>query len=87
MQISYDAGITKGVENGNFAPNDIITSSQFATLLLRSQGETNVDWQTAVNILVERGIITQEQAAKMDLFTRGDMAKIIYECRERGMLD
>ena len=85
--IAYDAGITKGVENGNFAPNDIITSSQFATLLLRSSGETDVDWQTAVNIFVERGIITQEQADKMDLFTRGDMAKIIYECRERGMLD
>ncbi len=85
--IAYDAGITKGVDNGNFAPNQTITSSQFVTLLLRSQGETEIDWQTAINLLVEREIITQAQADKMDLFTRGDMAKIIYEFRNKGLIN
>ncbi len=85
--IAYDAGITKGVDNGNFAPNQTITSSQFVTLLLRSQGETEIDWQTAINLLVEREIITQAQADKMDLFTRGDMAKIIYEFRNRSLIN
>ena len=84
--IAYDAGITKGVDNGNFAPNQTITSSQFVTLLLRSQGETEIDWQTAINLLVEREIITQAQADKMDLFTRGDMAKIIYEFKNKGLI-
>lgn len=83
--IAYDNGIAAGVGDNQFAPNEIITSSQFASLLLRSQNQPN-DWQTAINTLVERGILTQEQADKMDLFTRGDMAKIIYEAREQGLL-
>ena len=82
--IAADKNIAAGVGDGLFAPNDTITASQFATLLLRSNGE-NPDWQTAINLLVEREYLTQEQADKMDLFTRGDMAKIIYEARERNM--
>lgn len=83
--IAYDAGIAAGVGDNQFAPDELITSSQFASLLLRSQNQPN-DWQTAINTFVEQGIITQEQADKMDLFTRGDMAKIIYELRENGLL-
>lgn len=83
--IAYDNGIAAGVGDNQFAPNEIITASQFASLLLRSQNVPN-DWQTAINTLVEQGILTQEQADKMDLFTRGDMAKIIYEAREQGLL-
>ena len=82
--IAADKNIAAGVGDGLFAPNDTITASQFATLLLRSKGE-NPDWQTAINLLVERGYLTQEQADKMDLFARGDMAKIIYEARERNL--
>lgn len=40
----------------------------------------------AINTFVERGVITSEQAEKMDLFTRGDMAKIIYETQQRELL-
>lgn len=83
--IAYDNGIAAGVGDNQFAPSEIITSSQFASLLLRSQNQPN-DWQTAINTLVERGILTQGEADKMDLFTRGDMAKIIYEAREQGLL-
>ncbi len=67
-----------------FAPNATITASQFATLILRNMGE-NPDWQTAINTFVERGLLTSDQAEKMDLFTRGDMAKIIYEAKQRSM--
>ena len=83
--IAKDKGITTGVGDDLFAPNDTITASQFATLILRNMGE-NPDWQTAINTFVERGLITSEQAEKMDLFTRGDMAKIIYETQQRGLL-
>ena len=82
--IAKDKGIAAGVGNDMFAPNDTITASQFATLILRNKGE-NPDWQTAIDEFVERGLITSEQAEKMDLFTRGDMAKIIYEAKQRNM--
>ena len=82
--IAKDKGIADGIGDNLFAPNDTITASQFATLILRNQGE-NPDWQTAINTFVERGLITSEQAEKMDLFTRGDMAKIIYEAKQRNM--
>lgn len=82
--IAKDKGISEGIGNNMFAPDDTITASQFVTLILRNLGESP-DWQTAVNLFVERGLITQEQADKMDLFTRGDMAKIIYEARRNGM--
>ena len=82
--IAKDKGIVSGVGDDMFAPNDTITASQFATLILRNMGE-NPDWQTAINTFVERGLITSEQAEKMDLFTRGDMAKIIFEAKQKNM--
>ena len=36
-------------------------------------------------IMIDEEIITPENAETMDLFTRGDMAKIIYEARERNL--
>ena len=84
--IAADKGITMGVGDGKFAPEQRITSNEFATLVLRSSDAGEFDWQQAVGLLVERGLLTQEQAEKMDLFTRGDMAKIVYEAREKGML-
>ena len=82
--IAKDKGIASGVGDDMFAPNDTITASQFATLILRNIGESP-DWQTAINPFVARGLITSEQAEKMDLFTRGDMAKIIYEAKQINM--
>ena len=83
--IAKDKGIATGVGDNMFAPNDTITASQFVTFILRNLGESP-DWQTAVNLFVEKGLITQEQADKMDLFTRGDMAKIIYEARRNSII-
>ena len=83
--IAKDKGITAGVGDNMFAPDELITSNQFATLILRNTGE-NPDWQTAINEFIDRGIITADQAGKMDLFTRGDMAKIIFEAKQKGLL-
>lgn len=83
--IAKDKGIAAGVGDDMFAPNDIITASQFAAFILRNMGK-KADWQTAINTFIERGLITSEQADKMDLFTRGDMAKIIYESLQSGIL-
>ena len=85
--IAADNGITYGVGDGMFAPNDLVTSDQFAAFVLRNTDEPDIDWQTAMNVLIEQGIITQEQADTMNLFTRGDMAKIIYEAQEKGLIE
>ena len=79
-------GIAAGVSATEFAPDNRVTSDQFATFVLRAAGETNVDYTQATQLLIDRGIITAEEAETMDLFTRGDMAKIIYEAREKGLL-
>jgi hypothetical protein len=84
--IAKAQGLSNGVGDNKFAPDDLVTDNQFATLLLRAVDEPEFDWQTAIQILIERGIITAEQAETMDLFTRGDMAKIIYEAKQKGLI-
>jgi len=84
--IAADRGITRGVGYGYFAPSAIVTADQFATLVLRSAGEPEFNWEEAINIMIEREIITEENADTMDLFTRGDMAKILYEAIAAGMM-
>jgi hypothetical protein len=85
--IAADKGITNGIGNNKFDPDALVTDNQFATLVLRSANEPEFDWQDAINMLIKREIITAEQAETMDLFTRGDMAKIIYESRQKSLLN
>lgn len=79
-------GIASGVSETEFAPDERVTADQFATFTLRAIGEKNFDYTEGTQILINKGIITEEQAETMDLFTRGDMAKIIYEVKEKGLL-
>jgi len=78
-------GIVNGVGNNSFAPDDKVTATQFATMVLRAANTIDFDWTTALDMIIEQGIITEENAKTMDLFTRGDMAKIIYEARAKGL--
>ena len=84
--LAKERGITTGVTETEFAPDRQVTVDQFATFVLRAAGERDIDYTQGTQILIDRGIITTEQAQTMDLFTRGDMAKIIYEAREKGLL-
>ena len=84
--LAKDEGITNGISDTEFAPDDPVTADQFATFTLRAAGESDFDYTEGIQILIDRGIITEEQSETMDLFTRGDMAKIIYEARENGLL-
>ena len=83
---AYALGIINGVGNNQFAPDKTVTATEFATMLLRSAKEQNFDWTQAINILIDKGILTEEETKTMDFFTRGDMAKIIYETQQRGLL-
>ena len=76
---AYSLGLIKGIGEDLFAPDDTVTGAQFATMILRACGHEDFNWEEAMNILIENGIISEEDASTMDFFTRGDMAKIIYE--------
>ena len=73
------------VDRFYFAPDDSVTAEQFATMVLIAGNHADFNWEDAINIMIDEEIITPENAETMDLFTRGDMAKIIYEARERNM--
>ena len=83
--IAKDKGIANGVGDDCFASDETTAASRFETLILRNIGESP-DWQTAINTFVERDLISSEQAKTMDLFTRGDMAKMIYEAKQKQIL-
>lgn len=83
---AYSLGLIKGVGDDMFAPDDIVTGPQFATMILRAGNHADFNWEEALDILIDEGIISVEDAATMDLFTRGDMAKIIYESIEKGLI-
>ena len=57
----------------------------FFCLFVLTKGSYDFDWETALSLLVENGIISQEDSSTMDFFTRCDMAKIIYEAKEKGL--
>ena len=84
--LAKEYGITNGVSDTEFAPDDPVTAEQFATFTLRAAGESDFDYMQGIQILLDRGIITEKESETMDLFTRGDMAKIIYEAKEKGLL-
>ncbi len=84
--LAKSRGIVNGVSETEFAPDEQVTADQFATFTLRAMGERDFDYTEGIKMLVDKGIITQENAETMDFFTRGDMAKIIYEAREKGLL-
>lgn len=84
-QNAYKLGLINGVGDNKFAPDDSVTAVQFSTMVLRAANTGEFDWQQAVNILIEKGIITEEQSETMDFFARCDMAKIIYEAKQNNL--
>ena len=81
----------------DFEKNNLVISSykidsiryradQFVTFTLRAMGENDFDYTEGTRILIDKGIITQENAGTMECFTSGDMTKIIYEAQEKGLL-
>ncbi len=85
VENAYSLGLINGMGDGTFAPDSLVTSVQFGTMVLRAANQPEFDWQEAINILIEKGVLSQVETETMDLFTRGDMAKIIYEAMEQGL--
>lgn len=85
IENAYSLGLVNGVGDGKFAPEQNVTAPQFATMILRAANAGEFDWEKAVEIMVEQGILTKEETETMDFFTRGDIAKMIYEARENNL--
>ncbi len=85
VENAYSLGLIKGMGENIFAPDEPVTAVQFATMVLRAGNEAEFNWEEAIDILIEKGVITEENSKTMDFFTRGDMAKIIYEARNNGL--
>lgn len=79
-------GLIRGIGDGQFAPDRTVAATEFATMVLRAAKAGEFDWAQALNILIEDEVLNQEDTRGMDFFTRGDMAKIIYEARVKGLL-
>ncbi len=84
---AYSLGLIRGVGDNLFAPDGRVTKEQFATMVLRAGNYGEFNWEEAFDILVAEGIISAEEAKTMDFFTRGDMAKIIYEAKNKGLIE
>jgi hypothetical protein len=87
VNIALDHNIATGIGEYMFNPNTLITANQFAAMILRASGQFHDnDWYNGIDILIEQEVITTENAETMDLFTLGDLAKIIYNARANGLL-
>lgn len=84
-ETAYDIGLIQGVGENMFAPDKRVSATEFGTMVLRAANTGEFNWEEAVDILVSKGVLTEENTKYMDFFTRGDMAKIIYEARAHGL--
>ncbi len=75
---ALEKGITKGVSEKEFAPNDLITESQFITLVLRameySDAKGDFNWEKSAEFAQSLGIKSSSSAS----FTRGDIVDICF---------
>ncbi|MBO5452844.1 MAG: hypothetical protein J6A69_02635 [Clostridia bacterium] len=79
---------TKEVEGLHEKLNAIILENNFTEEQIADMDAQFVEefnWEEALDILINEGILSEEDTTAMDLFTRGDMAKIIYESMENGI--
>ena len=63
------SGAIKGVGEDRFAPDEKVTGPEFSTMVLRAAGQEEFNWQNALNLLVEQGILSAENISTMDVFT------------------
>jgi len=84
--IAAQEGIVLGNGDGTFAPDKQVNANEFATMVLRCSDIGEFNWENALEILVEKGILTNDDTEDMPFFTRGDMAKIIYEARLKNLI-
>lgn len=75
---ALENGITKGVSEKEFAPNDLITENQFITLVLRAMeyndAKGDFNWEKSAEFAKSLGMTNASSVS----FTRGDMVDICF---------
>lgn len=78
---AYTNGLTTGTSDTTFGGNDIVTASQYLTLVLRSLGYesgTDFQWDKAWELSDSIGLTDGRYNAGTSSFTRGDVATISH---------
>lgn len=86
----YENSITKGTGADTFSPDMQIDASQFAALLLRLLGYTDVNPDAALATCVTCQLLPEDKAqelASKEVFTRSDMVQIVYNSLKTKMKD
>ncbi|MGO4106356.1 S-layer homology domain-containing protein [Paenibacillus sp. YAF4_2] len=93
QSIAYAAskGYVKGIGNGSFAPDRLMTGKEFLTLINRLLGYPNATTSNAVELSHNNGMLTADPASRLanaKPFLRGDMVEVVYaalQTKQAGM--
>ena len=79
---AYASNLTRGIGGGKFGSTNVITATEYITLVLRAMGyssDTDFNWSKAWELSDKLGITGGMYNADTKSFTRGDMAYISYK--------
>ncbi|MCM3628215.1 S-layer homology domain-containing protein [Paenibacillus glycanilyticus] len=74
-------GYVKGIGNGQFAPDRLMTGKEFLTLINRLLGYPNATTSNAAELSRNNGLLTVDAATRLanaKPFLRGDMVEVVY---------
>ncbi len=87
----YENALTKGIGDNLFGSNNLTDAKSYATFVLRSLGYDDsigeFSWNTALDTLVEKGIVSNEENSQLKSrdFLRGEMINLSYNALEVKM--
>lgn len=93
QSIAYAAskGYVKGIGNGSFAPDRLMTGKEFLTLINRLLGYPSATTSNAAELSHNNGMLTADAASRLanaKPFLRGDMVEVVYaalQTKQAGM--
>jgi hypothetical protein len=81
--ISYanSKGLVRGISNTKFAPEELMSGSQFIALTLRALGYSNAEPAKAIELAEKSGLLDSKEATRLvdkKIFLRDDMVAVAY---------
>gem|GEM_PF-1508896 len=81
-------GYVKGIGNGAFAPDRVMSGKEFLTLINRLLGYTDAAPSTAEELSRNNGLLSADAAARLTNakpFLRGDMVEVVYAALQTNL--
>ncbi|MFC0211808.1 S-layer homology domain-containing protein [Paenibacillus chartarius] len=78
---AYSKGLVRGVSDSGFAPDGLMTGTQFTALVLRALGYGETEPDSAAALAVSNGLLTDTDRSRLletASFLRGDMVEVAY---------